>query len=175
MSLLRKINSSKYQPQLFIIIRKHFAYTILFPASVSCAKGIEMQIRWSQSSSRSSHQTLKASLCLLWNQNVHYRVHNSLTVICIRSHNQNYILNFHLFNMHFNIILPSTPRFIYELLWLKYFMYFATILCDPIRSANTILFSLITSVQYKILIEIVKGRKHLVALVVDNRIILNLV
>jgi len=54
-------------------------------------------------------------------------------------------------------------------------MYFATILCDPIRSANTILFSLITSVQYKILIEIVKGRKHLVALVVDNRIILNLV
>jgi len=45
----------------------------------------------------------------------------------------------------------------------------------PLRSASTILFNLITSVRYKILVEIVKGRKHLVALVVDNRIILKLV
>jgi hypothetical protein len=44
----------------------------------------------------------------------------------------------------------------------------------PVRSANAILFSLITFVQYNILIEILNGRKHLVALVVDNRIILKL-
>jgi hypothetical protein len=57
----------------------------------------------------------------------------------------------------------------------KIFYVFCNHFTCPVRSANTIPFSLITSVQYKILIEIVRGRKHLVALVVDNRIILKLV
>jgi len=44
----------------------------------------------------------------------------------------------------------------------------------PLRSASTILFNFITSLQCNILIEIVKGRKYLVALVIDNRIILKM-
>jgi len=174
MYLFGTTSRSKYQPQIFIIIRKHFAYRILRPVSFRCAKGLEMQIRRPQSPSTSSHRTLEEIFSLLWNQNIHIRVHKRLTVIRTRSHKQIYIFNFYLFNMHFNIILPSTPRFLYELHDCNIVRIFQPFTC-PVRSANTILFNLITSVRYTILIETVKGRKHLVALEIDNRIILKLV
>jgi hypothetical protein len=49
---------------------------------------------------------------LLWNPKVHYHVHNNPLPVPILSHtNQIHIPKPYLPKIHFNIILPSTPRY----------------------------------------------------------------
>jgi hypothetical protein len=49
---------------------------------------------------------------VLWNNNIHYRIHKNNSVVPILSHtNQIHILDPYFFDIHFNIILPSTSRF----------------------------------------------------------------
>jgi hypothetical protein len=49
---------------------------------------------------------------ILWNPNVHYRVHNSLLPVrTLNQINQVHALSTHFLNINFNITLQSTPRF----------------------------------------------------------------
>jgi len=55
---------------------------------------------------------MEQSPLLLWSPKVHYRFHNSPTLVRILSQiNPAHTLTTYFFKVHFNIILPSTPVF----------------------------------------------------------------
>jgi hypothetical protein len=61
-------------------------------------------------SDANSHSTSQETALLLWNQKVHYCVHKSQPLVHIL--NPVNTLVSHFLNIHFNIILPSSPRFL---------------------------------------------------------------
>jgi len=58
-----------------------------------------------------SHSTYQEITCLLWNSEVHYRVHRSLPLVPILSQiNPVHNLPLYFYKNHSSIIFPSTPR-----------------------------------------------------------------